>query len=166
MLVCRSGGPWRGLSFFAFDKNLAVSLLDLPAGERAERGRCNRFARLKTEMRVMPWAANRGADQQPIRQWPMVVGAMSGHPVQCPVPANQQNFLIPHMADRHGTFSKIAGWQALGKVGSSRCFVVACHRLLRAQVPVALDASDPGKLQHRPLMRTGPSRLPRSGVPC
>src|SRR5581483_7903427 len=55
----RLGSGW---SLFALYENLALALFDPPAGERAQRGRCRRFASLQAEVCMVPRTTNRCAD--------------------------------------------------------------------------------------------------------
>ena len=64
------------MRFFVLYDNRAVTIFDLPARQRAQRRRGHGFARLQTETRMVPWTADRFADEETLDKRPMVVGAM------------------------------------------------------------------------------------------
>ena len=75
----------------------AVSLLDLPAGERVH-GRClNGFAAAKIETGVMPGAPYAVPDYEPFGERPVIMAAIGS---DCENPGRavyQQDLLVAHM---------------------------------------------------------------------
>ena len=73
--------------------DLAVALLDDVAIEGSERGRTQRLPRAEAEAGVVPWTANRVADDQSLREWSAIVAARGADREPLPSCASEQDRL-------------------------------------------------------------------------
>jgi hypothetical protein len=75
----------------------AVSLLDLPAGERVYGWSANGFAATKIETGVVPGAADAVSDYEPFSERPVVVAAMGSDGENLGPTVYQQDLLVAYM---------------------------------------------------------------------
>jgi hypothetical protein len=131
----RSGRLWRGPILLSADKNLAAAFLDLPARQRTERGRRERFAGRQIETSMMPGAADGVADHQSFGERPVIMRALGGNRRHLAAVAHQHHLVAADVARQHLAFGKIGGGNTLGKIGSARLLVVLRHYFPPAAVP-------------------------------
>jgi hypothetical protein len=119
------------VGFLAFDEDLAVAFLDLPAGKRAQGRSSYCFTRLEAETRVMPWTAHCGADQQTVGKRTVIVRTVRGQREQFAVLTDEKHLVVANMTGHHGAVPEIACRNATGEIGSSWFLIAACHCFLR-----------------------------------
>src|SRR5690606_34562637 len=81
-------------------EDLAVALLDRPAGERAQ-GRCaHGFTGAQVERGVVPWATHRLAGDETLRERAAVVRALGADRENFATAANEQDLVVADTASQ------------------------------------------------------------------
>ena len=101
-----------GLRLLVFDENLAVLFFDRPAGHRGQGRRCNSFAGLQVEVRMVPRAADRLAHEQTVGEGPVVVRAIRRKREELAALAHEQNLIVTDVACQHRSPGEFGGRDA------------------------------------------------------
>ena len=110
-------------------EDLAVALLDRPAGDRAQGRSAQGFARAQVEAGVMPGTAHGVADHEPVDERTVVMRAIGPDREHLRPAAHQQNLLVADMADQLAAIGKRAERNALRQIGAAGLGLVLSHSL-------------------------------------
>jgi len=128
---CRAGRPLARLALrlrlLRAHENLAVALLDRPARERGQGRGAHRFPGPQVETGMMPGAADRVADNEPIHQRTVVVRAVGADREHLRPTPHQQNLLVADMAGQLAAIGKLGERNALRQIGPAVLRFVRCH---------------------------------------
>ena len=104
------------LLFLAGDRDPALTLFDLPAVNRTQCRRRQRFTGREAEAGMMPGTANSVAHDQAFGERSMIVRAMGGDCRNFAAVPHQEDFLTADMTGKHLTFHKSRSLDALREV--------------------------------------------------
>jgi hypothetical protein len=99
-------------------KNLAVSLLDPPAGERAYGRRTHGFAAAQIETGVMPGTSDAVPHYEPLTERSVVMAAFGCNAEYLGPAVNKQDFLVADMTYQF-SICKLCEGNALGQIGAA-----------------------------------------------
>src|SRR5579863_6683838 len=133
------------LRALVLDEDAAVPLLDIPAGERAQRGRAHRFPGAQIEAGVMPGTAHALADHDALGERAVIVAAMRGDGEYFGAAAHEQHLLVADMADELAV-GEVWERDPLGQVRAARRGLFLRHRRVplftQSRREIAGDAAD------------------------
>ena len=121
--------PLRLSALLAHD-DLSVALFDRPRIDRTERWRAQGLASAKIEAGVMPWTPNRVADNEPLRQRAVIVGALSADSEHVCAAAHKQHRFISHVADQLAAIRKFGGGDSERQIGTGWLRLIFSHFVL------------------------------------
>ena len=112
------------------DEDLAVALLDRPAGKRAQRGRSQSLTGPQVEASVMPWTAHRVADHETIDERAVVMRALGADRKYLRPAAYEQHVVVAGAPHQHAAVRELSGRDARDQVGRAGLRVVLSHGYL------------------------------------
>jgi hypothetical protein len=106
--------------------------LDVPARDRVQGRRAERGACTQAETRVVQWAPDGVADEEPFRERPTVVRARGAHGERLITVAREYDGLATGMPEYHPTVGEISDRAPVGgKIGPAQRWSITRHyRLL------------------------------------
>ena len=100
------------MRLLVLDENLAAALFDRPASHRGQSRRGDRFARLEVKVRVVPWAADRFAREQPVGEGAVIMRAVGRKREKLAALTHEQDLVVTDVACQHGSFSEVGSRDA------------------------------------------------------
>ena len=123
-------------------ENPAVPLLDLPAVERIEGRRVQGLAGAKVEAGVVPGTAHRVADDEPVGERAVIVGAMGADREDLGAAAHQQHLLLADMAEQLAAVIEFGKGNSLPEIGTGGPRLIVRHSFLPWLSSTAAKRSD------------------------
>jgi hypothetical protein len=105
----------------------AVSLLDAPAEDGVERRRAERLAGTEAEAGMMPRAANRLVDEQPLLKRRPVMSTDGADREQVIASPGEKRRLPMRMPEQYSAIGDAGERDSFDEVGSAECLVCVVH---------------------------------------
>jgi hypothetical protein len=132
--VGRDFAVWRGRKLacgkLAGDEEHPVALLDSPASDGVERRSAQRLAGAEAEAGVMPGAAHRVADAQPLPEWAAVMGTGGPDGEDVVAVSGDEHRLSLYVAREHSPVGKLGQRDAATEVRAVRFRLLTTHGAL------------------------------------
>ena len=112
------------------DENFAVALLHPPGIDGGESRRAQGFPGPKVKARVMPGAAHRVVDNEPVGEGAMIVGAMGADREDIGAAARQQHRLVADVAEKLAAIGQVGEGDSSSQIGAGRPGLIFGHSSL------------------------------------